>query len=111
LPRTPAETKEEILKQISTSTLPGAQTKIENMRQATGIRDNAVQGIIDVVVEMGKHLRKVKNGEHKLTEAAIQKKLEAKLDELLRYRSAEDLINPLLGLAGKVFCFTSELYY
>jgi hypothetical protein len=81
------------------------------MRQATGIRDNAVQGIIDAIVEMGKHLRKVKIGERKLSEAEIQKKLQAKLDELLHYRPAEHLINPLLGLAGKVSYLMPELYY
>ncbi|KAI0682101.1 hypothetical protein BC835DRAFT_1409645 [Cytidiella melzeri] len=79
--RTPHETEAEIRRQLSMSVLPGAQSKIDSARQATG-------------------LWKARPDNSQASEDAIRKQLDTELDRLLQPHSVDDWRNPLLGLAG-----------
>ncbi|KAI0689008.1 hypothetical protein BC835DRAFT_1407956 [Cytidiella melzeri] len=98
--RTPHETDAEIRRQLSMSVLPGAQSKVDSARQATGVWDSGLHSIIHTLIEMGKQLRKARPDNSQASEDAIRKQLETELDRLLQPHSVDDWINPLLGLAG-----------
>ncbi|KAI0692035.1 hypothetical protein BC835DRAFT_1509009 [Cytidiella melzeri] len=98
--RTPHETEAEIRRQLSMSVLPGAQSKVDSARQATGVWDSGFHSIIHTLIEMGKQLRKARPDNSQASEDAMRKQLETELDRLLQPHSVDDWINPLLGLAG-----------
>ncbi|KAI0345233.1 hypothetical protein BDW22DRAFT_1470253, partial [Trametopsis cervina] len=101
--RRPSETKEEIRQQVALSTIPGAATKIEALRKASGVSDRSLNGIISTVVDFGKELRKVKMSDlQRSSEAEIKKRLEDELEKLLNGQSVDEHFNPLLGLAGNL---------
>ncbi|EIW80127.1 hypothetical protein CONPUDRAFT_58644, partial [Coniophora puteana RWD-64-598 SS2] len=99
--RKPEETREEVLEQFRIAIEPGAASKLSRKLQDTGIRDTTTAPILNAVVEMGKKLRartSAAGGLH--SESDIRQKLEGELEELLRGQTAEEVINPLLGMDG-----------
>ncbi|KAI0681717.1 hypothetical protein BC835DRAFT_1403033, partial [Cytidiella melzeri] len=85
--RTPHETDAEIRRQLSMSVLPGAQSKVDSARQATGVWDSGLHSIIHTLIEMGKQLRKARPDNSQASEDAIRKQLETELDRLLQPHS------------------------
>ncbi|EIW79767.1 hypothetical protein CONPUDRAFT_58651 [Coniophora puteana RWD-64-598 SS2] len=99
--RKPDETREQILEQFKLAVKPGATSKLSKLLQKTGVRDTATSSILNTIADMGKKLRaKTNNTGAPQSEREIQKKLEDELEELLRGRTIEDTINPLLGMDG-----------
>src|ERR1700722_848711 len=114
--RTPSETAAQIQAQALATTQSGSTEKVKKMVTTTGIRDTTTTPIINVVLDMGKKLRKRESGQEITPEADIQAKLVKALDDC-HYREAG---NPLIGMAGEqchVFlcsllaCFWQELIF
>ncbi|KAI6116976.1 hypothetical protein EV401DRAFT_2058010 [Pisolithus croceorrhizus] len=81
-------TLNEIKKQFKTVVLPGTSMKIQASVSSTGVCDSLSQGILNMVVEMGKVLQ----------ESKIKAMLEKELTELLGGKGLNNIINPLLGM-------------
>ncbi|KAG1908795.1 uncharacterized protein F5891DRAFT_1124416 [Suillus fuscotomentosus] len=64
----------------------GASEKIKNSVSSTGIRDSTSSSILNVLVELGKKLRKCAAGTQAMPEAEVT--------------ALDDAINPLLGMEG-----------
>jgi len=73
------------------------------------VRDTTSGAIVNMLVEMGKKLRKRGADSLHMTEEQVKEALERQLEEYLKGNELEAAINPLLGLKGKViiiyFCF------
>ena len=67
---------------------------------ATGISDNSLTPVIQLLLEMGKNLRKRQAGKAVMSDAEIQKIME---DELAKHM-LKNPINPLIGMPGMAFC-------
>jgi hypothetical protein len=94
--RTPADTREAILEQLRLSTLSGGTDKVKKAATATGVNDASSAPVIELLLEMGKALRRRGVGKTALPEAEIQKILEDEMaKQLKRYP-----INPLIGMRG-----------
>ncbi|KAG2143512.1 uncharacterized protein EDB93DRAFT_1241410 [Suillus bovinus] len=79
---------------------PGATEKIKNLVLTTGVRDTALNSIINTLVELGKKLRKRTVGTQAKSEAEVTAALEREFEELLQGDKLEDTLNPLLGMNG-----------
>ncbi|EGO01204.1 hypothetical protein SERLA73DRAFT_50283, partial [Serpula lacrymans var. lacrymans S7.3] len=99
-PRTPQETCEAIKHQINTSLEPRGTEKVKRAAKNSGIRNTASDLIIRHLLELGKQLRKRKEGKPALPEAEVRQRLEQELETLLQGATLDDHINPLLGMPG-----------
>ncbi|KAG1837183.1 hypothetical protein DFJ58DRAFT_718936 [Suillus subalutaceus] len=98
--RTPENTMAQIRQQFETTLKSGASEKIKNLVSSTGIRDSASSSILNVLVELGKKLRKHAAGTQAMPEAEVTAVLEKDFTELLQGKKLDDAINPLLGMQG-----------
>ncbi|KAI6102396.1 hypothetical protein EDD16DRAFT_1696648 [Pisolithus croceorrhizus] len=89
------------LKQFKTVVLPGTSMKIQASVSSTGVCDSLSQGILNMVVEMGKVLQ----------ESKIKAMLEKELTELLGGKGLNNIINPLLGMENPAHHFTWHSKY
>ncbi|KAG1735638.1 uncharacterized protein EDB91DRAFT_1250472 [Suillus paluster] len=86
-PRTPAGTAEEIHAQFASAL-------------CSGVKDTRTAYILDMVVELGKKLRKRGAGIQAKPECEVKAILEKQLGDLLQGSMIEGAINPLLGVEG-----------
>ncbi|KAG1873405.1 hypothetical protein C8R48DRAFT_594331, partial [Suillus tomentosus] len=98
--RTPAGTAAEIRAQFVTALNSGASEKIKKSVSSTGVKDTMTGYILDVIVEMGKKLRKRVAGVQPKPESEVKAILNKELEDLLRGSALDDAINPLLGVEG-----------
>ena len=96
----PKDTRTQIKHQIQLSILSGGTEKVRSAVSQSGIKDAATAAIIDQLLELGKVLRKRTAGKPAVPQADITAHLENELDVLLRGKSIDDHINPLLGIQG-----------
>jgi hypothetical protein len=78
------------------STLSGGTDKVKKAATATGVNDAGSAPVIELLLEMGKELRRRGAGKTALPEAEIQKMLEDEMARLLQRHP----INPLIGMRG-----------
>ncbi|KAG1804512.1 uncharacterized protein BJ212DRAFT_1449734 [Suillus subaureus] len=98
--RTPAGTAEEIHAQFSSVLALGATEKIKKSVASSGMKDMTTGYILEMVVELGKKLRKWGAGVQAKPEAEVKAILEKQLKDLLQGVMLDDAINPLLGMEG-----------
>ncbi|KIJ05399.1 hypothetical protein PAXINDRAFT_164770 [Paxillus involutus ATCC 200175] len=96
--RTPEGTINEIKSQFVNAKLSGATEKVKSSLSTTGVRDSLSLGILTMLVEMGKKLRKRGAGVPAMKESEVKAALEKELEDLLNGKSLDDVINPLLGM-------------
>ena len=94
--RTPEDTTAAIREQLRLSTLSGGTDKAKKAATATGVNDASSAPVVDLLLEMGKELRRRGAGKTALPEAEIQKILE---DEMVK-QLKRNPINPLIGMRG-----------
>ncbi|KAF8837376.1 hypothetical protein BDN67DRAFT_1028788 [Paxillus ammoniavirescens] len=95
---TPEGTINEIKSQFANAKLSGATEKVKSSLSTTRVRDSLSLGILTMLVEMGKKLRKRDAGVPAMKESEVGAALEKELEDLLNGKSLDDVINPLLGM-------------
>ncbi|KAG2099140.1 hypothetical protein BD769DRAFT_1631222 [Suillus cothurnatus] len=98
--RTPAGTAAEIRAQFVTALNSGASEKIKKSVSSTGVKDTTTGYILEVIVEMGKNLRKRVAGIQPKPESEVKAILNKELEDLLHGSALDNAINPLLGVEG-----------
>ena len=101
--RSPENTAEKIHEQIQIAKISGATDKVKNATAITGVHDTTSGAIVDMLVEMGKKLRKRGANSLNMAEEQVKEALEKQLEEYLKGNELNAAINPLLGLKGEVF--------
>lgn len=97
---TPEGMVNEIKNQFVNAKLSGAMEKVKTLLSTTGVRDSLSLGILTMLVEMGKKLRKRGAGVPAMKESEVKAALEKELKDLLNGKNLDDVINPLLGMNG-----------
>ncbi|KIO08465.1 hypothetical protein M404DRAFT_134486, partial [Pisolithus tinctorius Marx 270] len=98
--RTPSGTLADVKEQIELAKKPGGTDKVKNAISKTGTRDAASTAIVDRLLDLGKRLRKREAGTPAIPESEVCAQLEREFEAALAGRSVDDVINPLLGMAG-----------
>ena len=94
--RTTEDTHNTIVEQIRLSTVSGGTDKVKKAITATGVHDAGSAQAVEILLQMGKELRRRDTGRKPMSEAEIQKLLEEELAKQLE----KNPINPLIGITG-----------
>ncbi|KAL0575645.1 hypothetical protein V5O48_006330 [Marasmius crinis-equi] len=97
IPRTPEKTTGHINELLRLSTLSGAQTKIKNYKEATGVSNSTSGAAMQAIVDLGKTLYDKANLESMgMKKEDVERQLQ---DEVARAVQGNG-INPLIGMPG-----------
>ncbi|KIK80276.1 hypothetical protein PAXRUDRAFT_15881 [Paxillus rubicundulus Ve08.2h10] len=98
--RTPSGTLADVKEQIELAKQSGGTEKVKKALSKTGTWDAASVAIIDHLLELGKQLRKREASTPAMPELEVRALLEREFEAALAGQSIDDIINPLLGMAG-----------
>ncbi|KIK75542.1 hypothetical protein PAXRUDRAFT_18906 [Paxillus rubicundulus Ve08.2h10] len=98
--QTPTGTLAEVKQQLELAKQSGGTEKVKNAVSKSGIRDAASAAIMDHLLNLGKCLRKREAGTPAIPEVEVRAELECEFEASFAGRSVDDIVNPLLGMAG-----------
>ncbi|KAF9229198.1 hypothetical protein BS17DRAFT_792175 [Gyrodon lividus] len=98
--QTPTSTLAEDKQQLELEKQSGGTEKVKNAVSKSGICDASSAAIMDHLLDLGKQLRKREAGTPAIPEAEVCAELEHEFEVVLAGWFVDDIINPLLGMAG-----------